>query len=1093
MRQDEQAVRMHREVDVATRSYVARSDALYLWLAYLAFVVYGSLVPLGFRPLPLAEAWSIFQQVPFYQLGIESRADWVANGVLYVPLGFLSAHLCLQMSDGRHSAPVFFLAGIFCTAVAVGVEFAQIFFPPRTVSLNDLLAECVGSLLGLSLAARYSAWFKTLLHALFAKHGALVRHLTEAYLFAYLALSLFPFDFLLSGSELEQKLAGNGWGWLLVDDAKGWLHALLKLGAEVLLTVPYGLYLASRHGQGSPLRFLSLQVLVAGIVLGLLIETLQFFTASGVSQGLSVITRLAGVVAGVALWRQHGDWSPARVAKLIRRHALMLCVCYIPLLFLANGWLAASWRGSGHAWESFANLRFLPFYYHYYTSEAKALMSLGSVMLMYVPVGVLFWAGGHSAARAALVAAAAAVVMESGKLFIADTHPDPTNVILAAVAAWTTLQLASTFTKAIAGATTVGPVSLATSTRAELPASRPVEPARQVRLPRYVLVFTVLAFVAQQVAGFPVAQLVLAALFTVCALVVWRRPETLVFILPTALPVLDLAPWSGRFFLDEFDLLVMLCLALAWIRCPPAQGAKWRTGVFALSLFLLALSYAIAVLRGLLPWQQHDANAFASYFSHFNALRIGKGVLWALLTLLVLRRLALPTTRVVDLLAKGMACGLGLTVAFIFWERNAFASLLDFGADYRSTGPISAMHTGGAYIEAFLVTALPFLLLLVVRTHSSLSRLLGAALLVAATYALMITYSRGGYAAFAVSLSLLLFFIWRDKAGSPRGRAVVLAIGASMLAVVLPVLTGDFAQKRLSSVDGDLAIRSAHWRDSLDLRPSGWAGKLFGIGLGRFPEAHHLFSGEDGRSGTYRFMREGDNLYLRMNSGDAIYFEQTVAVRPKVSYTLALAFRSGPGGEAPRVSICEKSLLRSFNCVLPVLAESGSSGDWRLLQGAFSGGRLGEQPWYARRQIKMSLASPAPGRSAVDIDDVRLVDGQGNELVENGDFSAGSDRWFFSADNHLQWHAKSLPYAVLIEQGWFGAFALAFLVLLALKRAATRAWRGNIDLAATLAALCAFLIVGLFDTLIDSPRFLFLLLALVLLCAAAGGRRSPAE
>ena len=58
-------------------------------LAYLAFVVYGSLVPLDFRPIPLDQAWLSFQQVPFLSLGVGSRADWVANGVLYVPLGFL--------------------------------------------------------------------------------------------------------------------------------------------------------------------------------------------------------------------------------------------------------------------------------------------------------------------------------------------------------------------------------------------------------------------------------------------------------------------------------------------------------------------------------------------------------------------------------------------------------------------------------------------------------------------------------------------------------------------------------------------------------------------------------------------------------------------------------------------------------------------------------------------------------------------------------------------------------------------------------------------------------------------------------------------
>ena len=45
-----------------------------LIVAYLAFVVYGSLVPLEFRPQPWAQAVEAFRAAPFLNLGIESRA-----------------------------------------------------------------------------------------------------------------------------------------------------------------------------------------------------------------------------------------------------------------------------------------------------------------------------------------------------------------------------------------------------------------------------------------------------------------------------------------------------------------------------------------------------------------------------------------------------------------------------------------------------------------------------------------------------------------------------------------------------------------------------------------------------------------------------------------------------------------------------------------------------------------------------------------------------------------------------------------------------------------------------------------------------------
>jgi VanZ family protein len=173
-----------------------------VWLGYLFFVVYGSLVPLEFKPIPIDQAWAAFQQIPFLVLGVESRADWIANGVLYVPVGFLTAHLLTEKLSSIWRAPLFFIGTIFSFTLAFSVEFTQLYFPPRTVSLNDLLAECIGVLIGLALAARYSNWFQILVHALFSNPRQLVLRLVEAYLVTYIAFSLFPYD--LPGRSLNR-------------------------------------------------------------------------------------------------------------------------------------------------------------------------------------------------------------------------------------------------------------------------------------------------------------------------------------------------------------------------------------------------------------------------------------------------------------------------------------------------------------------------------------------------------------------------------------------------------------------------------------------------------------------------------------------------------------------------------------------------------------------------------------------------------------------------------------------------------------------------------------------------------------------------
>ena len=62
----------------------------YAWLAaaFAAFALYGSLVPLDYRPLPWDEAQRRWAEVCAQPIRVESRSDWAANILLFVPLGF---------------------------------------------------------------------------------------------------------------------------------------------------------------------------------------------------------------------------------------------------------------------------------------------------------------------------------------------------------------------------------------------------------------------------------------------------------------------------------------------------------------------------------------------------------------------------------------------------------------------------------------------------------------------------------------------------------------------------------------------------------------------------------------------------------------------------------------------------------------------------------------------------------------------------------------------------------------------------------------------------------------------------------------------
>src|SRR5689334_16954756 len=123
------------------RSYAAAT------LAMAIFVVYGSLVPLHFTPIPVAQAWANFKQVRYYAIGIGSRADLVSNILLFIPLAYF---LIAALRTDRIRWAGHLIVGTFVivvgAAASVTLEFVQVFFPGRTVSQNDMIAETAGSI-----------------------------------------------------------------------------------------------------------------------------------------------------------------------------------------------------------------------------------------------------------------------------------------------------------------------------------------------------------------------------------------------------------------------------------------------------------------------------------------------------------------------------------------------------------------------------------------------------------------------------------------------------------------------------------------------------------------------------------------------------------------------------------------------------------------------------------------------------------------------------------------------------------------------------------------------------------------------------------
>lgn len=627
----------------------------------------------------------------------------------------------------------------------------------------------------------------------------------------------------------------------------------------------------------------------------------------------------------------------------------------------------------------------------------------------------------------------------------------------------------------------------------------------------------------------------LLAILAVYAALLWWRPVLWLFALPALLPALDLAPRTGWFFLEEIDLLLLISAGFAYWHlhrdAPPLPG--WPP-LFVCGLLLLAIACALGLWRGVQPMPALDANSLNNYLSPYNAVRVGKAWLWMLVLLPPLRRAAGPQLMGLRLyLVPGMLAGLLLVVAATIRERWQFPGLANFSSDYRISAPFSAMHTGGAALDGMLALSAPLLAIWLFDRRSALFAVAALSLLSLALYAGLATFSRGLYLAYAVAVIVLLWTRldlrrhWRFAAmalsatlpllgllnlmfgiGGYRGYVAVLillgvailaatprrhlagVIGALMLlASIVPIYNGYFVNVRFSTSNSDLVNRLRHWREALAMMDHDAATTLLGMGLGKFPATYYWRNHQGESPPSYRYLDQSNNRYLHLNSGDypAGYGEllrmlQAVDIQPRRQYLLGLDVRNdGPPGFL-RINLCERLLLYPQNCLQTPMRQIPHAPFWQRYQFTVQSGVLGT----TSRPVRLEIA--AEGRNAaIDIDNVSLrglLDS--HELLRNGGFSEANNYWFFSSDrHHLPWHIKNLGLNLYFELGWPGLLAYVALLCSAcaslLLRIQTE--RDATMAAALLAALLAFQLVGLFDSLLDVPRIA--LLSTLLLCAAA--------
>ena len=318
-----------------------------------------------------------------------------------------------------------------------------------------------------------------------------------------------------------------------------------------------------------------------------------------------------------------------------------------------------------------------------------------------------------------------------------------------------------------------------------------------------------------------------------------------------------------------------------------------------------------------------------------------------------------------------------------------------------------------------------------------------------------------------------------------RPQGVALAGAMSIAAMVAIFSGGAYMGDRFSTSERDLTGRLQHWSAGLDLlqTPGDW---LFGQGLGRFPES--FFFGAPGNEfpGSYQLIQENTNPFLSLSGpryqigyGEVLRIGQRIEPGPAGRYRLDFDVRT-QGRVKLGFGICSKHLLYAESCGGREIVASSIDPVWQHQSLEFNAPKLGGA-WYAPQIVIFSLAIDTLGARA-DIDNLILIDPGGRPVLANGNFSDDMARWFFTSDHHhMPWHMKNMFLHVLFEQGILGLAALGVLIAVGLIRSLSGR-RAHHPLApAMVAGIIGFLVVGLFDSLLDVPRVAFLFFLLLLL------------
>jgi glycopeptide antibiotics resistance protein len=415
-----------------------RNHFFLLAALYALGMIYASLVigPVGFHyvPIDFSEAVSRFAAIRFVHHESSERADWIGNLMLAVPFAFLlnSAFNSAATMAGR----VIGIASTLAIAILLilAIKFAQLYFPPRTVTLNYIAAQVLGAVMGIVLFQLSHTRLYPRLAAQF-ENGDGLTIMLGAYTVWLIAYFLMPFDIVFSLGDLAARalqlttILGASPG-----EGRSGTYQFLVIVADTLATVPVGMFLAVR---GRQRRTRSLIFRALGLMV--LIFIAQLFVLGAKPFLVALVYRTLGAIIGVLFIQRIKGKDLRKRHYYFSQYLPFAIPVYLLLVMFVSGLLTTEWATLDEALNALEPRQFLPFWNFYIVTKARASESFVVEFLMFTPIGVMvwlrrgFWSSG--AKFSAILAFILSLLMEIGRMMKPGLRPDFSDPIIAALGA----------------------------------------------------------------------------------------------------------------------------------------------------------------------------------------------------------------------------------------------------------------------------------------------------------------------------------------------------------------------------------------------------------------------------------------------------------------------------------------------------------------------------------------------------------------------------------------------------------------------------------------------------------------------------------